>query len=94
MVNAQSFAKLRGMLFGGCWQPQANHSQPEPRVVSMGRGSSDFALEPLEPRLLLAADLTGLVTAHTLADPSVPTNVETATVQVKNQGTTAATLST
>jgi ELWxxDGT repeat protein len=43
---------------------------------------------------LLAADLTGLVTAHTLADPSVPTNVETATVQVKNQGTTAATVST
>ncbi|MBS0182918.1 MAG: cadherin-like domain-containing protein [Nitrospira sp.] len=51
-------------------------------------------LEPLEGRVLLAADLTGLVTAHTLADPSVPTNVETATVQVKNQGTTAASAST
>jgi hypothetical protein len=43
-------------------------------------------LEPLEPRVLLAADLSGLVTAHTLQDPSVPTNVESATVQVQNIG--------
>ncbi|CUS37543.1 hypothetical protein COMA1_40108 [Candidatus Nitrospira nitrosa] len=64
------------------------------RPAESSRPASEFMLEPLEPRLLLAADLTGLVTAHTLADPSVPTNVETATVQVKNQGTTAATVST
>ncbi len=64
------------------------------RPAESSRPASAFTLEPLEPRLLLAADLTGLVTAHTLTDPSVPTNVETATVQVKNQGTTAATLST
>ncbi|MEQ1845256.1 MAG: ELWxxDGT repeat protein, partial [Nitrospira sp.] len=62
--------------------------------AALPRPASEFTLEPLEGRILLAADLTGLVTAHTLADPSVPTNVETATVQVKNQGTTATTVST
>src|SRR6266550_1238460 len=45
-----------------------------------------FTLEPLEGRLLLSADLTGLVTAHTLQDFSVPTNAESATVQVQNIG--------
>lgn len=64
------------------------------RPAAAPRPESEYTVEPLEGRLLLAADLTGLVTAHTLADPSVPTNVETATVQVKNQGTTAATVST
>src|SRR5688572_3699000 len=48
--------------------------------------SSSFTLEPLEPRVLLAADLSGLVTAHSLQDPSVPTNAESATVQVQNIG--------
>ncbi len=86
MLNATSFAKLRGRLFG-----RRRRTAAASRTV---QDSSRFTIEPLEPRLLLAADLTGLVTAHTLADPSVPTNVETATVQVKNQGTTAATVST
>ena len=48
-----------------------------------------FALEPLEGRILLSADLTGVVTAHTLLDPSVPTNAEQATIRVLNQGATA-----
>jgi len=48
-----------------------------------------FMLEPLEGRLLLAADLTGVVAAHTLLDPSVPTNLEAATIRVLNHGTTA-----
>ncbi len=64
------------------------------RPAAAPRPESEYTVEALEGRILLAADLTGLVTAHTLADPSVPTNVETATVQVKNQGTTAATVST
>ena len=45
-----------------------------------------FTLEPLENRLLLSADLTGLVAAHTLLDPSVPTNGEQATIRVTNSG--------
>lgn len=45
-----------------------------------------FTLEPLEGRILLSADLTGLVTAHTLLDPSVPTNSEQATIRVINSG--------
>ena len=34
----------------------------------------------------MAADVAGLITAHTLQDPSVPTNAESATVRVTNQG--------
>ncbi len=71
-------SKLRGLLGSTRRGPRTHRTTDAPRAVS------PFTLEPLEGRLLLAADLTGLVTAHTLADPSVPTNVETATVQVKN----------
>lgn len=81
-------SKLQGLLGGKQRGPRAH------RATDARRPVSEFTLEPLEGRILLAADLTGLVTAHTLADPSVPTNVETATVQVKNQGTTATTVST
>ncbi len=45
-----------------------------------------FFMEPLEPRLLMAADLAGLVQAHTLADVSVPTNGESAVIRVSNVG--------
>src|SRR5882724_12152965 len=48
-----------------------------------------FTLEPLEARLMLSADLTGVVVAHTLLDPSVPINSEAATVRILNQGDTA-----
>jgi hypothetical protein len=52
--------------------------------------ASPFMLEPLEGRLLLAADLTGAITANTLNDPSVPTNSEAVTVRVTNQGNSPA----
>src|SRR5690348_1378681 len=58
-------------------------------VRPVTRVASPFMLEPLEGRLLLAADLTGAITAHTLNDPNIPTNGESVTVHVQNQGTTA-----
>lgn len=100
MRDTMFFSKLRVLLAG--WRLRLRRVRPSRwrrwqrahRATSQPRPSSRFLLEPLEGRVLLAADLTGLVTAHTLADPSVPTNVETATVQVRNQGTTAASAST
>ncbi len=48
--------------------------------------SSPFVLESLEPRLLLAADLTGVLQAPAAIDPAVPTNTASAVVQVQNLG--------
>ncbi|MBI4002597.1 MAG: LEPR-XLL domain-containing protein [Nitrospira defluvii] len=48
--------------------------------------ASRFVIEPLESRLLLAADLTGLVQSAALIDPAVPTNNASAVVQVQNVG--------
>ena len=48
--------------------------------------SSSFLLEPLESRLLLAADLTGVVQSAVQLDPAVPTNTASAVVQVQNVG--------
>jgi hypothetical protein len=45
-----------------------------------------FQLESLEPRLLLAADLTGVLQSALLVDPAVPTNSASAVVQVQNIG--------
>lgn len=72
MLNAQSFAKLQKRLFGG-----------RRHAVSPARGSSDFSLEPLEPRVLLAADIAGAAQATALIDPALSTTQ--ATVGVLNQ---------
>ncbi len=45
-----------------------------------------FTLEPMEQRLLLAADLTGVVQSAALIDPAVPTNTASAVVRVQNSG--------
>lgn len=85
---------MRGEMVGSRirkWLTNLNRAR---RPAASPRMVPQFTLEPLEGRILLAADLTGLVTAHTLADPSVPTNGETATVQVKNQGNAAASATT
>ena len=47
---------------------------------------SRFEIEPLEPRVLLAADLVGAVQSLSLANPSLPGESGTATVRVTNQG--------
>ncbi len=54
------------------------------RSVGSPRTASEFTLEPLEGRILLAADLAGVVQSTTLIDPTASTNQ--ATVQVLNQG--------
>ena len=48
--------------------------------------ASSFLLEPLESRVLLAADLTGVVQSAVQLDPAVPTNTASAVVQVQNVG--------
>ncbi|MBX3301370.1 MAG: putative Ig domain-containing protein [Nitrospira sp.] len=52
----------------------------------VAHNTQNFLLEPLEPRVLLAADLTGLVASATLPDPAVPPATATAVVQVQNIG--------
>src|SRR5687767_14339992 len=87
MPDPGYFVKLRKFLLVGCHRLRTRrHRRRSRRSVSSARSSTLFSLEPLEPRVLLAADLTGLVNAHTLQDPSVPTNAESATVQVQNIG--------
>ena len=51
-------SKLRGVLGGTRRGLRTDRATDPPRLVS------PFTLEPLEGRILLAADLTGLVTAH------------------------------
>lgn len=61
------------------------------RPAESSRQASEFMLEPLEGRILLAADLTGLATDfHTLTSPNIPTNGETATIRVTNKGNASA----
>lgn len=48
--------------------------------------TSRFTLEPMEQRLLLAADLTGVVQSAALLDPAVPGNTASAVVRVQNSG--------
>lgn len=56
------------------------------RPAESPRSSSEFALEALEGRILLAADLSGLIQSATALDPAVPTNTASAVVQVQNSG--------
>jgi hypothetical protein len=64
-------------------------------VIARGPASGDFksnckpgrfVLEPLENRMLLSADLTGVIGSAALIDPAVPTNTASAIVQVRNIG--------
>ena len=51
-----------------------------------GKIASPFYLESLEARVLLAADLSGVVQSVTALDPAVPTNNASAVVKVQNSG--------
>ena len=84
MPDPGYFAKLRLFLSGH--RARGRQRQAKRASRRPAPSTSSFVLESLEPRVLLAADLTGLVTAHTLQDPSVPINAESATVQVQNIG--------
>ncbi len=92
MRDTLFFSKLRVFLAG--WRLRVRRFRPSQwhrwqrahRTSCQQRIGTPFSLEPLESRLLLAADLTGVVGATTLIDPAVPTNAATATVQVVNQG--------
>lgn len=75
MRNTLFVSKLRGWVAG---LKRATRPGQSPRPAS------EFMLEPLEGRILLAADLTGVVQSTTLIDPTASTNQ--ATVQVLNQG--------
>ena len=48
--------------------------------------ASRYALEPLENRILLAADLTGVLVGATGLNPAVPGNTASAVVRVQNIG--------
>ena len=92
MRDTLFFSKLRVFLAG--WRLRVRRFRPSQwhrwqrahRTSYQQRLETPFWLEPLESRVLLAADLTGVVGATTLIDPAVPTNAATATVQVLNQG--------
>lgn len=56
------------------------------RPSTLSPYASRFVLEPLENRLLLAADLTGVIQSATALDPAVPTNQASAVVRVQNIG--------
>ena len=101
MRDAQFLTKLRVFLGLWRWRKSRRSSQMRARLRQWMRGrlrcapslklrtarpASLFTLEPLESRLLLAADLTGVVGATTLIDPAVPTNAASAVVQVQNIG--------
>jgi len=55
-------------------------------LKSVDRKPRLFALEPLESRMLLSADLTGVISSAAPIDPAVPTNTASAAVQVLNVG--------
>ena len=61
------------------------HSAPRTFALSRVEGQH-FTLEFLEPRILLAADLTGVVQSAALLDPAVPGNTASAVVRVQNSG--------
>ncbi|MEK6801410.1 MAG: putative Ig domain-containing protein [Nitrospirota bacterium] len=102
MRDALFFSKLRVLLCGWRWKHHRRASwlkarlrhlrhrlQQSSRTITLKTApprSSPFLLEPLEARLLLAADLTGVVQSAALIDPAVPTNSASAVVQVQNIG--------
>ncbi|THJ19742.1 MAG: tandem-95 repeat protein, partial [Nitrospira sp. CG24D] len=90
------WTELRVFLFGWrrrwvrprVWQRRVRRRLARQRSSRSAAGAvgSPFTLEPLESRLLLAADLTGVVQSAALIDPAVPTNPASAVVQVQNVG--------
>src|SRR6267143_1711042 len=84
MPDPGYFAKLRLFLSGH--RARGRHRQANRASRRPARHTSSFVLESLEPRVLLAADLTGVLGATTQLDPAVPTTAATAIVQVLNQG--------
>lgn len=102
MRDALFFSKLRVLLCGWRWKHHRRASwlkarlrrlrhrmQRASRTITLKPTpprSSPFLLEPLESRLLLAADLTGVIQSVVLIDPAVPTNNASAIVQVQNIG--------
>ena len=102
MRDALFFSKLRVLLCGWRWKHHRRASwlkaklrrlrhrmQRASSTITLKTApprSSPFLLEPLESRLLLAADLTGVVQSAALLDPAVPTNNASAVVQVQNIG--------
>ncbi len=96
MRDALFFSKLRVLLCGWRWKHHRRGSCLKVRLRRLRAGlnrttratphASRFVMEPLEPRLLLAADLLGAIQSPALIDPAVPTNNASAIVQVQNVG--------
>ena len=92
MRDTLYFSKLRVFLAGWRWRLQRfrpsqwRRWQRTHRTICSPRSASLFTLEPLESRLLLAADLTGVVQSSAQIDPAVPGNAASAVVQVQNIG--------
>lgn len=92
MRDTLYFSKLRVFLAGWRWRLQRFRPSQwrrwlrTHRTTCSPRPASLFTLEPLESRVLLAADLSSVVAATTQLDPAVPTNAATVTVQVLNIG--------
>ena len=102
MRDTMFFAKLRVLLCGWRWKHHRKSSWLKARlrrlrgrlVIQRERTSlrsalapaNPFSLEPLEARVLLAADLSGVVQSAAGIDPAVPTNTASAVVQVQNSG--------
>jgi ELWxxDGT repeat protein len=82
---------MRDVMVGSMVKKWVSGFKQATRPAESSRQASEFMLEPLEGRILLAADLTGLATAyHTLASPNIPTNLEVATIKVTNKGNATA----
>ena len=102
MRDVLFFSKLRVLLCGWRWKHHRRASWLKARLRRLShqvrRASraitpaptqprqAMFQLESLEPRLLLAADLTGVLQSALLVDLAVPTNSASAVVQVQNIG--------
>ena len=89
MVDIYYFPKLRAFLNGIRPRRKARGRSAAQRKQPMRQNSSSFVLEPLEARLLLAADLTSAITSTALIEPITPDDSGAVVAQVTNQGSTA-----
>ncbi|HJU05763.1 MAG TPA: CARDB domain-containing protein [Nitrospiraceae bacterium] len=86
MPDAGYFVKLRSFLSGQrAHRRRTAEKRSNPACSPSGRDSA-FELEPLEPRVLLTADLAAAVQAVQIIDPVVPQQNGSATVRLLNQG--------